>query len=220
MFKFFAKLIHIATKIFFPHYCVGCGKNNILLCSTCAPKLERNFSEEENIITALAYSDRAVRQLIWLMKYRGSSEATLILAQKLEEAILHHLSDVPDFFVTTEKILLVPVPMTRKHQRRRGWNQALLLAQTIAQISPASFTVSQAVVKVKDTKSQVHCQNKQERLQNLKNAFGLSPTADIAGKIVIVIDDVTTTGTTLTEIMRVLKQKPPRRLYSAAVAHG
>lgn len=220
MMKFWIKLIHIVNQIFFPISCVGCRRPDILLCQDCDEKLTPSDNLDEQTITALAYSDVAVKQLVWLMKYRGSKQATNILAEKLHQKILYHLSDLPDFYLVKEKILLVPVPMTKKHERKRGWNQTKRLAEAMTELSPHTYVVSNALRKIRETKRQVLCQNKNERINNLKNCFELAPNIDLNNKIVIIIDDVTTTGATMAEAVRVLKESSPRYLYGGVVAHS
>ncbi|MCE9517599.1 hypothetical protein K8Q96_01195 [Candidatus Nomurabacteria bacterium] len=73
--------------------------------------------------------------------------------------------------------------------------------------------------KKKDTIAQAKIKNRNQRIQNIRGAFLINENVDIAGRTIIVIDDVTTTGGTLKEAMSVLKKGGARKVYGFAVAH-
>ena len=138
---------------------------------------------------------------------------------------MRRLEDEQALITENTKIILLPVPMTVRHRRKRGWNQAEQLALAVAEQSPDNFEViTEAVAKIFETPRQVSCRNKTERLNNVKNSFKVvaEKTNQLVGRIVIVVDDVTTTGATLNEVLSTIakSQTKPRLLLGAAVAHG
>jgi len=123
--------------------------------------------------------------------------------------------------------VLVPVPLHPRRQRKRGYNQAELLAQALSQLTakaePNNATrpqVTPLLRRVKNTDSQTR-HDKQTRLKNLKNAFALKARAEVSPDTrYIVIDDVFTTGATLNSCAKVLRRAGARHIDVVAFGHG
>jgi ComF family protein len=113
--------------------------------------------------------------------------------------------------------LIVPVPLHPARQRERGFNQASLLAKSLsAETSMASRPVLQ---RVRYTTTQTAL-DRSERMENLHNAFRLRKNADVRGLRVLLIDDVLTTGSTLSECARVLKRAGAISVHAATAARA
>ena len=97
---------------------------------------------------------------------------------------------------------LVPVPLHPARQRERGFNQADLLAELLSR--KTSIPLQRVLQRIRYTKTQTAF-DRAERMENLRNAFRLRKNADVRGFRVLLIDDVLTTGSTLSECARVLK---------------
>lgn len=111
---------------------------------------------------------------------------------------------------------IVYVPATKKAVKRRGYNQTELLAKSLSKRTGISL-ISGAVQKTKETEAQKGLTRKQ-RCENLKNAFKVAKPQDIAGKNVLIVDDVLTTGATADEISKAVLAAGAKRAYFAAVA--
>src|SRR5205823_5404499 len=112
---------------------------------------------------------------------------------------------------------IVPVPLHPTRQRERGFNQAMLLARSL---SPrTSLPVVPALERVRYTTTQTAF-DRAERMENLRNAFRLRPRRDVRGSRVLLVDDVLTTGSTLSECARVLKQAGASSVYAATAARA
>lgn len=98
--------------------------------------------------------------------------------------------------------IVVSVPLHPKKKRQRGFNQAEIVAHEIARLSEIAF-VKDALVKKKDTPPQTSLVA-EERKRNVRGAFNLKKREEIEGKIVLLVDDVYTTGSTLRECSKVL----------------
>lgn len=107
-------------------------------------------------------------------------------------------------------------PMTKKSKRKRGYNQAYELAKVIARFLEVPVT-DKILVKNRDNVSQ-HELTFEERLLNTKNLFGASPSVNLRGKTVLLVDDVITTGSTLNSCTKVLKARGASTVICAAVA--
>jgi ComF family protein len=114
--------------------------------------------------------------------------------------------------------LWIPVPLHKKKLRWRGFNQSAEIAREL------SFTLGgqlheDALEKIKETPDQVTLQQ-DERKENLLGAFQLKNPAFVRGKKILLVDDVFTTGATMEECAKVLKQAGAREVWGVAIARG
>jgi ComF family protein len=126
-------------------------------------------------------------------------------------------------------IALVPIPLSLKKYRARGYNQAeelaKLLGNRISPLAKASGNNKVSVVnilqRVKETKTQVNL-TKEEREENVKSAFSLVPTSKekISGKTIVLVDDVLTTGATMNECAGILYRIGVKEVWGVTLAHG
>ena len=113
--------------------------------------------------------------------------------------------------------IIVPVPLHPTRQRERGFNQASLLAELLtAQIS---IPCKPVLKRIRYTTTQTAL-DRAERMENLHNAFRLRKNADVRGLHVLLIDDVLTTGSTLSECARVLKRAGAISVHAATAARA
>lgn len=112
--------------------------------------------------------------------------------------------------------LLVPVPSDPRRQRQRGYNQAALLARAFSDLSGIPVA-PQTLCKVKDIASQTTLKGR-ERRANVTGAFAVADGAAVVGRQVILVDDTVTTGATVDECAKVLKQAGARRVKVVAFA--
>jgi ComF family protein len=112
---------------------------------------------------------------------------------------------------------VVPVPLHPTRERERGFNQAALLAETVG--GHAGVPVRPVLQRVRFTTTQTAF-DRAERIQNLRHAFRLRGNADVRNLRVLLIDDVLTTGSTLSECARVLKENGANSVYAATAARA
>ncbi len=112
--------------------------------------------------------------------------------------------------------LLVPVPLHPKTQRLRGYNQAELLAKVVGQILDIPVD-GKVLIQTRPMKPQASLGEK-ERWENVKGAFEVAKPEAVKGQIVVVIDDVMTTGATLNECAKALKRVGARQVYCLTFA--
>jgi len=113
--------------------------------------------------------------------------------------------------------VIVPVPLHPTRQRERGFNQASLLAELL---SPRiSIPCKRVLKRIRYTTTQTAL-DRAERMENLHNAFRLRKKADVRGLRVLLIDDVLTTGSTLSECARILKRAGAISVYAATAARA
>ena len=113
--------------------------------------------------------------------------------------------------------LIVPVPLHPARQRERGFNQAELLAELLSARVPVPMRP--ALERTRYTTTQTAF-DRSERMENLRGAFRLRKRADVRGLRVLLIDDVLTTGSTLSECARVLKEAGASSVYAATAARA
>src|SRR3989344_1963821 len=149
--------------LLFPRSCVGCGTKHELLCQYCLANLPTADNDKENCRACYAYADKTVRLAIWQLKYKHKRGFGEILGTSLGELLLEDLSDLAELG-NFHNPLLVPVPISTKRLRERGYNQAELIAEAVARVTSLPF-LPKAILKIRDTPSQVSHHNRTKRLK-------------------------------------------------------
>jgi len=182
----------------------------ICRCPVCR-RVDRPFAR------AVAYGsyDGGLRELIHLLKYNAVRPAAAVLGRMLAQAIAPL---EPSFEQAT--VVVIPVPLYESRRRQRSFNQAELMARAALKLLPASERLqlrTGILVRIRDTHSQIGLTSHQRR-ENMRGAFAVARAAEVTGREVLLVDDVYTTGTTVTECARVLRRAGAARVWVATVA--
>lgn len=118
-----------------------------------------------------------------------------------------------------EAAVLIAIPMHPKKERERGYNQAELLAEALEK--ELGIPLVRGVLKRYEYRRvQALQRSKHDRIENMRESLGISIDApSLSGKTVILVDDVVTTGATMTAAAQALRAKNPKRIVGIAVAH-
>jgi len=160
----------------------------------------------------------------------------LFLAKGPGRSLLHHLKYQSGFYVLRDlrvmldqaqhykdylaESTLIPVPLHSSKERERGYNQSEQIAQLLASVSGGKTQVQNLLTRNKYTQTQTRL-NRQERHQNVKNAFALAQNTVLnPKKQYILVDDVFTTGSTLNACARVLLDHGAAQIKVATLGHG
>ncbi len=175
--------------------------------------------EPKPVSVLYSYKNHFVRNTIHTLKYRGNTDAARLLGTTLYDLLLEDNANLGTYS-SFEKPLIIPIPLSPARQRSRGYNQVELVTHVIATLDQEkNFShTPHALIRIKNAPSQTALKNKTARIENLAGAFRANP-ALVSGKAIILIDDVVTTGTTLKEARRALKQAGARKIRSYALAH-
>lgn len=225
----------------------GCGKNNIYICDDCLNKIElsknnscpfcdrpipdtricqkcRKIHHLDRLFWAVPYSNPLVKELIRIFKYHYIKELANPLAQLLIKCLT--LCWKSDF--QHKPAIIVPIPLHKRKLRERDFNQAELLAKNVAEYF--SVPLENALTRKKYTPQQARTKNHKARRESLENAFEINPEFAkkcvaknknlLKEKIVILIDDVSTTGATLSEAAKVLKRAGAKEVWGLVIAKG
>ena len=169
-------------------------------------------------ISCFEYQNPLVRQAIIELKYRGNKKVARLLATALYDELMGFLEEYAPLTNFSEP-LLMPIPLSKKRESERGFNQCRLLADALLNIDGGkNFTLSFALTKCKDTESQTKVNSRTERLSNLTSCFTAEQSV-VGRRNIILIDDVTTTGATFLEARRTLLRAGARKVIAFAVAH-
>lgn len=227
-------MLNFLLDTIFPRQCLSCGKLEKYICNSCA-KSEIEYFDPPAGGQVCPYCERpsphglthprcekvgGLDGLFVLAHYRG------IIPKAIREikyqgyfAIAGEFADliVDKYHNNFEFQYLVPVPLSKDRQRLRGFNQAEKLAKALA-LKP----VVNLLVRSRDTRPQFDLKY-DDRKKNLKDAFTLNPnlkTLDLKPYSFCLIDDVATTGTTLSECAKVLKKAGSKKVYGITIARG
>ena len=112
--------------------------------------------------------------------------------------------------------IIIPVPISKKRKKERGYNQSLLIARKISSKEKIKL-VDKVISKVKNNNTQSKL-NKEERAENVKNVYKITKDKEIINKNILLIDDIYTTGATLNECSRMLKQAGAKKIDVLTIA--
>ncbi len=191
--------------------------------SAHAQQLRWALCEEQlcgrSVTTLLDYRDGAVRDAIQSLKYDGSADAARLLAGVLREFLSEEIADVRLF--SAAPIVLVPIPLHPDRERERGFNQierVLSRLPTTYRDGSTCTIALRSLARTKYARPQTAL-SREERLSNVAGAFD-ARGADLAGARVVLIDDVVTTGATLSEAADELESAGAHAVLPLALARA
>src|SRR6266566_5137095 len=235
------ELLQSAVSLLYPPLCTICGRSvrvGEYLCDQCetkavrivAPFCQKCSEPFDGALTGVftcancahraihfdaavsAYRGRGiVRQIIHEFKYGRQIHLRHLVARWLHAALDDERLRGRQFAI------MVPVPLHATRLRERGFNQASLLAALLS--AQTSISSKPVLERIRYTTTQTAL-DRSERMENLHNAFRLRKNADVRGLRVLLIDDVLTTGSTLSECARVLKRAGAISVHAATAARG
>lgn len=195
-----------------PPFCAKCSEpfeGEMAAGFTCANCAHRKIYFDAAVA---AYRSRGlVRRIMLDFKYRYQMHLRHLVGRWLCAAVQDERLRGRHFD------LIVPVPLHPARQRERGFNQAALLAQFLG--AHCSIPVANALQRLRYTTTQTAF-DRAERMENLRDAFRLRKNADVRGLNVLLVDDVLTTGSTLSECARVLKRNKADSVYAVTAARA
>ena len=179
-------------------------------CPVCR-RIDRPFSRS----VAYGSYEEGLRELIHLLKYNGVRPAASVLGRMLGKAIA-----VIEPSFEQGRLLVIPVPLYKGRRHQRGFNQAELIARAAlkSHATRERFEIApHSLLRTRDTHLQIGLTSHQRR-ENLRGAFVAPRAVEVAGREVLLVDDVYTTGTTASECARVLRKAGAAQVWVATVA--
>ena len=223
-----SKLKASALDLLFPLQCLGCQREGNLLCARCRNGLDKlnppnctvcaqpsprslcNWCRRTPLaidgIRAPYLMHGPIEQAIYSLKYRSVRAIAPELAQLLAQ------------YMTRRPIagdLLAPVPLHSRRLRSRGYNQSALLAEELGKLRGLSVNEG-LVFRTRDTPPQVQAASRQQRRSNVEGSFQCN--TGLSGEAVILVDDVATTGSTLSACAAALKDAGAGSVWGLTVA--
>ena len=225
-FYFFDSII----GLFYPSVCAACGtslyrwENQVCLrCRSLLPQTGYALNEDNPLarifygrvrlkaVTACYFFSKEgkVQRLIHELKYKGNADAGVFLGQELGKS----LKEAPLFQGID---YLIPVPLHPKREKGRGYNQSMMIAQGVHEVT--GIPIGKAFLfRSVNTDTQTH-KSKEDRWLNVKDIFELRHPERLEGKYVLLIDDVLTTGATLEACALTLSAVPGITISCATAA--
>jgi competence protein ComFC len=222
------KIKDTLLDILFPKFCIGCGRKGKYICERCnifTSEVEPIYFQQEkygldSLISIWEY-EGLMKKAIHQIKYQGVTDIIKELVSLINIEIESNSGLRP---------VITYVPMYKKREKKRGFNQAKIIAQEIAK--KTNCQVVSLLKKIKDTKPQMELKQK-ERLENIKGCFELSlkevrPPQNLHSSFqevgplknlsVLLVDDVYTTGATMRECAKVLKKAGVKKVIGFVLA--
>ena len=212
----FKQIGEAVLDLVYPRYCIGCKKSGSVICQNCLTeidfyvlpiriKLDPLYIDEYLVVARL---EGIVRKLIHQLKYNGVKEVARVAGK-----LLYLCCEWPDAdFVTS-------VPLHPHRLGERGYNQAELIARSFSDF--AKIPYRELLQRTVDTPHQAQQLSRQDREQNIADYFSLIQEGQqLTNKHIILIDDVCTTGITLNQCAKILKNARCSKITAITLAHG
>lgn len=214
---------NLIVDFLFPTQCIVCGINGKSICHDCFDKIPRVPKDRINILSIYEYRNEYINKLLWRLKYKHSGDIADIFAPVVAQEIKKWIEYSEG---EQREIVFIPAPLNKYDPRIH--NHAELLATAISKYFPKSQVIADLLIKNSQTK-QAHTKNKHERLKNIENTISISKRFERFGlenifnnKLIIIVDDVTTTGSTICNIRYVVANflgMPEENILATTVAH-
>jgi len=217
----------------FPPLCLGCGEfndNHPVICESCRSKIDAyehpiclNCFElipdakgcpicRDKYVPLFAYGNYVspLQEIIIRFKFKGITTPAALFASLLYEQFQKQLQSL-------KAEMLIPVPLYPSHEKHRGYNQAALFAEQLAELLDLQVR-KDILFRVEKRKPQAKLKF-ERRVENIKGAFTVAEEAENDERVILV-DDVVTSGATAKEAKRELEEAGYRVCAVVAIAHG
>ena len=230
--------MNLLIELLFPRRCVVCDKPvekmGNYVCKKCRPKIKyvespycmkcgksleqaeeeycRDCRETAHFFKKgrALYEYESIKMSVYRYKYQGRKEYAEFFGTELAKKLGNEIK-------TWKADVIVPVPLHKDREKKRGYNQAAVIARKLG--DSLHIPVEEKMVeRIRPTLAQKNLKGK-ERQNNLKNAFKIRQN-DVKLKTVIVVDDIYTTGATMDEIAGCLKRAGVKEVYCISLAVG
>ncbi len=223
----------------FVEECLNCGKSGNLICEVCLENIQKSKLKYLNKVPDLSYSERidyknteylqnitwissslpfqnnAVKKSLYSLKYNYVKDIAKYLAKVSFEDFYNFLNkNIRELNQNTEKIIIIPIPISKKRLIKRNYNQSEILLNEIIiniyenyNLNLSSQVYTDLIIKNKHTIPFHQSLNQESRLKLIQNVFTINPKYNsefLKGKIIILFDDITTTGATFYELRKTL----------------
>lgn len=217
--------------LLFPKACLSCQKHGSYICDQCSTKITRH-NQTCIVCGHLSPLGRTHRECLKHTPLDGAIIPTEY--QNLTRTALHQIKYKMNFAIISELLektlvgekikdclqkqefdISTEVPMHKFKENKRGFNQAILIAKWIEK--EYQIPHQSVLKKTKHTTAQMHLK-REERIFNVKNVFEIKPGISLENKNILLIDDVTTTASTLEECAKILKQNKASKVWALVIA--
>ena len=209
--------------------CGICGKlNENYLCSRCNIELQKSAeSRIDSYVTEAGFKRKYFDEHIYFFQYRGLIREQIINYKFNDEAYKYKsisnfllknfiLKDSKIFQIINDYEIIIPVPVSKKRLKERGYNQAELIAKEIAGATGKKM-LTNCLYKHKNIIAQSTL-NKEEREENIKGVYEIRNEKKLVDKKILLVDDIYTTGSTVNECCRVLQTAETARIGVMTIA--
>ena len=204
--------INSALDYFFPPICGMCGEiNENYICNNCYENIKKR-----QMCIRDRYNNRNFSKHLYIFRYEGIIRNKIIEYKFEDKGYLYKmfakiiLSDKKTCNFIKKYDVIIPVPISKKRKKKRGYNQSELVANELAQKLNQDIWTD-IIIKKKDNKPQSEL-NKLERIKNVEDIYEINKPIEVKNKKVLLLDDIYTTGSTVNEIARKLKQNQTQEI--------
>lgn len=203
------------VNLIYPLRCAACGKSldpldEFGVCRPCLSQIRQNPKRSSRTYSACLY-EGPIKELIHLFKYKGK----ISLAKVLSKLMIDFIKENSEIINGIDIITFVPIQPRRL--KDRGFNQSRVLALNLSR--EFGIPVIDCLKKTLSTRPQNEL-TRDERLKNLKDAFKIRGRLNVKGHAILLIDDVMTTGATLSECSKALSDGGALRVRCLTLARG
>jgi len=213
------KIKNLILDILFPRRCVECKREGQYICEKCELFITESLNNIDNLTSVWEYNG-IIQKALKEVKYRYTKDILNELIERAFKIILNNEDEFSDFlsFMINEKPVITYVPIYRKKEKNRGFNQSEIIAKKIGEIF--DLKVVKLLEKARETQSQTKL-NRGERLRNVQSS--VTNTAAFDTELsnissVLLVDDIWTTGATMGECEKILKQNGIQKLWKFTLA--
>lgn len=219
MYKLFIQIWQNALDFIFPPSVSELELRNLDRENVFNRLPECKSSEFPFIKSVFSYKNEIVRELIWQIKYKKNRGAIDIAGYALYSKLLElYKLNIEN----GEQILLVPIPISKERRKERGYNQCELIIDSVKSHDTDNiFIYDYSLLKRISNIEKQTFKNRSERIENAKNIFDINKKNNIYDKKIniILIDDVSTTGSTLSVAREMFKTNSYENVYGLSLAH-